>query len=277
MRVERWYGVENYAKAVEAQDWSRSSYGPRKGDYYGGGSWDDNVGWEKAMEFTKFGDPKLVSKASETVDRLVENFQITQIPRKQYISSIAGSRVSVPEYLAGSPFCMKRRVPREMAVRSINIYVSTTCAAAIDAKNMLKRGATILALLEYLQVTQVAVGLYLLAETYGRTDGDFIQVIQVESDPLDLSTAGFAIAHPSFARHLTYGMAEKMDGFNGAWGREHGTYGENPNYVKHLSEKLGMGVDDIYIPSPTWRDEMIISKPDQWLAARIEKIQAGVQ
>jgi hypothetical protein len=276
MRIERWYGVENYAKAVEAQDWKRSySYGPGKGSGYG--SWDDNVGWDATMEFTKHGDPKLVSKVSDTVDKLVENFQITQVARKQYISSIAGSRVSVPEYLAGSPFCMKRRVPREMAVRSINIYVSTTCAAAIDAKNMLKRGATILALLEYLQVTQVAVGLYLLAETYGRTDGDFIQVIQVESDPLDLSTAGFAIAHPSFARHLTYGMAERMDGFNGAWGVEHGTYGESKTYTKHLAEKLGMGADDIYIPSPTWRDEMIISKPDEWLAARIEKIQAGAQ
>jgi hypothetical protein len=128
---------------------------------------------------------------------------------------------------------------------------------------------TILALLEFLQLSQVSVGLFLLAETHGNTDGDLIQVIQVESSPLDLSTASFAIAHPSFARQLTYAMAYKMDGFNGMWGSLY----NHRDYVKLLGKAIGMTELDVYVEPPKSWDQLIMNNPEKWLEQRIQTIK----
>lgn len=187
--------------------------------------------------------------------------------------SIAGSRVDVQAYLAGSPMSMRRKVANDLQVRSVNIYVSTTCAGIISAANMLKRGSTIIALLQFLQMQQIAVELYLLAETHGRTDGDFVQVIQVESHPLNLSTASFAIAHPAFARQITYAVAYKLDGFNGHWGRARGETGTSKKYQQLLADEIGLLPDDIYVPAASYYDSDIMNSPDKWLEKQIIKIK----
>jgi hypothetical protein len=287
MRVERFSSVESYTQTVNSQNFSKRDYGAMA---YGhshqseGQHWDAGVGFNRAIVMATEGDRTLVESTSADVDRLVTDFQIRQEPRRSYANSVAGSRVSVPEYLGGSPFCMKRRMPREMSNRSINIYVCTTCAAGIPARLMLKRGATILALLEFLQLSQVSVELYLTAETHGNTDGDFTQVIQVESHPLDLSTAGFAIAHPAFARQITYAMAYAMDGFNGQWPSSHyqrskwwrGGENKEDAYVTLVRQAIGMQAGDIYIPAPVLQDEEIIARPENWLSKRIETIKESL-
>lgn len=277
MRIEQFDSVESYAAQVSEK------VGPQKRNTgYGGDSnhystpsddhhWDGGVGYAAALERAIAGDPSLVDRYSHSVDKLVTDYKLSEQPRQAYISSIAGSRVSVPEYLAGSPRCMKRRAPQEMQTRTVNIFVSTTCSAGVSSDNMLKRGATILALLEFLQMSQVSVQLCLVAETHGRTDGDLIQVIRVQSNPLDLSTAGFAIAHPAFARKLTYAMAYVLDGFNGNWGRSHG----HPKYNEILSDAIGMTTDDIFVPAPVSWDEEIMENPETWLSKRIEKIRVS--
>lgn len=270
MRLERYDSIEGYAKLVAKE--SSKSHGSSEYTGYNHSSWNDGVSFKKSIQLAIEGDPALVSKYTEFVDKLVNDFTINQDVRKRYVSAVAGSRVSVPEYLGGSPYCMKRRMPREISTRSVNIYVSTTCSAGVDAANMLKRGATILALLEYLQQVQVSVKLYLLAETHGRTDGDLIQAIQVQSHPLDLSTAGFAIAHPAFARNITYEFARITDGFNGDWGAA----SKKPNYVEKLRKLLGMQEKDIYIGAPKSWLETIMKEPEKWLAENIQTIKGTI-
>jgi|SRR5665213_898085 len=273
MRVERFDSVESYAAKVASQNFtyrgrlSYHSYGPGHGSR--GHDWDAGLGFDQAIHLAKNGDPAMVSKYSDAVDKLVDDYQINQDNRKAYVSSVAGSRVSVPEYLGGSPRCMKRRAVREMSVRSVNVYVATTSWAGFRADDLLKRGYTILALLEYLQMSQVAVELYLTSELDGQTDGDFIQVVKVESHPLDLSTAGFAIAHPAFPRQIMYGMAYVMDGFSGGFARSQ----YDANYVERLGKAIGMKPGDIYVPTSKFGDDIIISKPEEWLAKHIENIK----
>lgn len=273
MRVERFDSVESYATQVTAQNFTYRgrrgyhSYGHGQGSR--GHDWDAGVGFDQAIQLAKNGDPTMVSKYSDAVDKLVDDYQISQENRKSYISAVAGSRVSVPEYLGGSPRCMKRRAVREMSVRTVNVYVATTSWAGFRADDLLKRGYTILALLEYLQMSQVAVELYLTSELDGRTDGDFIQVIKVESHPLDLSTAGFAVAHPAFPRQIMYGMAYVMDGFNGRFARSQ----YDTNYVERLGKAIGMKPGDIYVPTSKYGDDDIVKQPEKWLAKHIENIR----
>lgn len=286
MRVERFPSVEAYASTVEEtqnRKSSGSSYDSYYGDSYSGASqgysWDGGLGFRDAIRMSKEGDPTIVSKYVSTVDKLVNEYQFRNDNRTGYRPSVAGSRVSVQDYLAGSPTCMRRRVPQEMQNRSVSIYVSTTCAGGIPADKMMVRGATILSLLEFLQTSQVSVELFLLAETHGRTDGDLIQVIQVESHPLNLSTAGFAIAHPAFARRITYCHAYNIDGFNGQWGRSQSAYyssGTGGTYAEKLSKAIGMGPSDIYVPAPKYDDGDIFVNPDKWLEERIVTIKDGM-
>ena len=107
-----------------------------------------------------------------------------------------GSRVLVPQYLANSPFCMNRRQKVASPVQHVSIYVAIAFCCDVTPEQMLKRGITILGLLEQLQARQVSTDLYLMSDTNGMTDGDLHQIIRVESRPLDLSTSGFAQLTP---------------------------------------------------------------------------------
>lgn len=63
------------------------------------------------------------------------------------------------------------------------------------------------------------VNLYVTFEGHGKTDGDYLQVIPIESRPLSLAHAAFALVHVGFARHLTYSIAKMNDDFDGHWGK----------------------------------------------------------
>jgi hypothetical protein len=282
MRIDRYSTVDEYiakAEAIKARG-SKWDYNPYSGTSKGH-SWDAGIGFEEACRRGREGDPSLVIQYTSEVDKLVNEFLVKDKPRRRYNPSMVGSRVSVPDYLAGSPLSMRRRMVQEIATRTVSIYVGIVCSAGIRSEQMIKRGCTILALLEYLNMSQVAVELYLLAETHGATDGDYIQVIKVESHPLNLSTAGFVIAHPAFARQVTYAMAYWEDHFNGmwpttmrSWSYDNDRDGVSKRYKQELREKVGMQATDIYIPAPYLLDkEMIINKPELWLEQHIKALK----
>lgn len=291
MKIERFDSVESYSRLALAKSLNKNNRNINRANNYGysfnshnsnpyfcksqGKEWDNGLSFQEAVSRGEKGDPGLVSSYIKDVDRLVNEFNFRDDFKNKYVSSVAGSRVSIPDYLFGSPRSMKRRAPQETTVRSVNIYVGLVCAAGIKAEQMLKRGSTILALLEFLQMSQISVELYLLVETHGETDGDLIQIINVQSHPLDLSTAGFAVAHPAFTRHVTYGMAYELDQFNGMWGSSHGIHG-NSTYQDKLAKAIGMGENDIYIPPPVISDELIFKNPEAWLAQKIEKIRGVI-
>ena len=280
MRVDRYDSLSQYTDAVETQRWNFT------GDYGHGSKrseWDAGVGYREAIRRTREGDPSLVGQYADKVDRMVSEFKMHDEQRAAYVPSVAGSRVVVPEYLGGSPMCMRRRQKRDIQTRSVNIYVNTTCHAVVPADNMLKRGASILALLEFLQMSQVSVELYLTAELGAAREHDYIQVIHVESHPLDLSQAAFAIAHPAFARQITYAMASAKVGFTGSfpyswdggdrsrqWGR-----GEAGTYEPKLRAAVGMQPQDIYIPMPGMWTSEIMDSPETWLENRIRTLRGN--
>src|ERR1700679_3161713 len=126
MRVDRFESLSQYTDAVERQRWNflREYGGPSK--RY---DWDAGVGYREAIRRTREGDPSLVGQYADKVDRMVNEFKMTDESRSAYLPSVAGTRVSVPDYLGGNPMCMRRKQKREIQNRSVNIYVNTTCHA----------------------------------------------------------------------------------------------------------------------------------------------------
>lgn len=278
MGAQFWESVHDYVTKVDAE---LDGYGKSYHDGVGK-EWDDGVKYTEAIRRAKEGDPAMVSPATDTMRRVAPI--IDDNLRMCNLRTLCGTRVSVPDYLGGSPRCMVRRVKAPRMVPHVNLFVCIVSSCGLSAEKLLKRGATILALLEYLQACQIGVDLHLLVELDGDNDqtGDYVQCIRVESQPLDLSTAAFAIAHPAFARNVTYAYAQKFHGFCGGWPRNlthdwaTGADGQpTKEQVRWFDMLRSFGVPikdtDIYIPHAYMTDELM-TQPEKWLEARIRSV-----
>ncbi len=210
------------------------------------------------------GDNSYVEEAEKLLDKLDASIEM---PQATWQASIYGAYPIVPEFLAGSITPMRHRVEATNDTTPIAIYVSTTCSAVIGSSDMLKRGTAILALVLKLQQVR-PVELYLLAETHGRTDGEYLQVIRIESKPVDISVAAFVLCHVGFARHLTYGVAKALDGFNGSWPNNYQSGGKG--WEMHVREVLEMSPNDLYIGAARAWDDMI-KHPVEWVNAQVKQ------
>lgn len=236
-----------------------------------GHDWDFGVSPDEAVTRATHGDPKVTPSFIEGLDRLETDTE--ESPRRRWTPSVAGGRVSVPAYLAGHPHSMRRRTPREIAARHVAVYVDVAASAGTSAQDMLARGTAVLALLEYLTRTQVAVDLFLVLDVGGGWDSsessDITHVIRIPSTPLDLATAGFAIAHPAFARGVMYGVAQR-EGFTGSWSSLRTRCGRE-GYAPKIRARLGLAPTDIYVPALTYEDRYDAS----WVEAQISQLRAA--
>lgn len=211
-----------------------------EGGAYSG--WYGDITYEMALSRAISGDDSLVSEAMAILDKLEASIESTS---SQWFASPIGAYPVVPEFLVGLPDCMRRRVSVASEVAPVSVYVSTTCSGSIDSETMLKRGVAILALVLKLQAVR-PVRLFLLAETHGaNSEGELLQAIEINSQPLDLATVCYALTHVGFARWLTYSLARELAGFNGSWPREYKSGGQA--WEMRLRASLDLESQDLYI------------------------------
>lgn len=260
--VLRYESISAYIDACKGS--LSASGGPSRNSL--GDNWDLGIGEKRAIDLSVDGDPSIVASQTDAINRVSAG--TGEAPRFTNVNGVSGSRVNVSAYIAGRPMCMVRRTRAPRTIQHVSLYVSIVCSQSIHASAMLIRGATIIALLETLQSSQVGVDLYLVVETHGKADGNLFQIIKVDSQPLDLSVAGFAIAHPAFARNVTYNHASRMDGFNGSWPRDYDAYacGPESRYGKLLRGACGMAGGDLHIPAPHSSSETIIQNPEKYVS-----------
>lgn len=249
--LARYESVAEFARVAETKPFSFSM----------GFDWYGSITHKEAVKFAISGDDSYVSEADKLIDKLDSSIEINT---SRWEASMYGAYPIVPEFLAGSPTPMRTRVMVAEESAPISIYVSTTCSAGLDSKTMLKRGTAILALLLKMQAIR-PIELYLLSETHGRIDGEYIQVIKIESKPLNVGVAAFALCHVGFARRLCYGVAESMDHFNGTWPKDY-----HRDWQPHIREVVGMNDIDLYIPAATSWDTMI-KDPIAWVNAQVKR------
>lgn len=226
--------------------------------------WDLGVSAKRASTLALTGDTSMVQSLSHAIDHVSP--PVADDMARAWVNTVAGTRVSVPAYLSGNPMAMRKRTVRETSTRHVNVYVELASIGSIEASDLLRRGATVLAFLEYLQTIQVNVDLYLMVDTYGSDDGDLFQVIHVDSRPLDLSVAGFALAHPAFCRNVAYANAKRY-GFNGDTSRSYKRLSPE-DYQAHVRKVVGMAPSDVYVPEARPRDPLL-KDPARWLSERI--------
>lgn len=235
----------------------------RPGGYFDGNglSWFGGLSFQQAIDLTLKGDDSLVPKAMAILDQLEACLETTA---RQWSASPIGAYPIVPEFLVGLPDCMRRRVEVTSDIAPISLYVSTACSASLSCDALLKRGVAILALVLKLQAIR-PVNLFLMAEDGGRK-GDLIQIIEVNSKPLDLATVCFALTNAGFARRLTFGLANEVIGFMGEWPSNY--QGGDESWESFLRPFIGLETQDLYIRGARDWDAMI-TDPITWVNTQV--------
>jgi hypothetical protein len=227
------------------------------------GDWCADLSPKQAVELARRGDDSLVPQA----ECLLQQFEdlTLETPRREWQASCAGAYPVVPEYLAGSPQCMRMMRPITSHCGPVNIYFGITSSAALSKEELLKRGITVLALIAKLQaIRPVELHLVSLLDADRYDASDCITTMRIDSRPLDLAVAGFLLSNCGFDRILNHGLAEPF-GFRGGWSA---TYKEGESALrKHLK----LAEDDVYIP-PAYYGDYLTKDPVKWINGVLTKI-----
>lgn len=204
------------------------------------GGWYGTSDFSETMKLARDG----WAEGREAVEAAIVHFSSvigSKARRTVLAHEVAGSSPDVAAFLCGDPENMFAReyIETETVGKIIRLVVNGTASAGIDSKEIIKRGALIVALVDSLEMSGFSVEVILTF--HGKDAGvSTEQIITVKSagDPVEIDRLAFCIAHPSCFRRL---------GFS-CW--EH-----DPLYMaKHYRSGYGRCAEssdkgDIYIPS----------------------------
>jgi len=253
--------VETLLRLAEESGADRGA--PEVGNFFGG------LDWQTMAVNARRGDPEIAAKAEALLDQ-VDRFT-AETEGRQWTAMPAGAYPIVPEALAGSPTPMRGYQSVASEHMPLSIYVATTSSARYGLETLLARGVAILALVSKLQAIR-PVDLHIMSLTPNTSswtgDGNMIVVTRLETRPLDLSVAGFVLAHCAFDRRVHLGLCVKL-GKDARWA--HIAWSEIfRNGPAAIRAYVGMGPDDLYI-APAHLDDSMIKEPVKWVNEQVRK------
>lgn len=253
--------VQRFTIAEMVQAAKDSGNGPRQTNNW---RWQLNTTFEETCDKALSGSLETAAEATRLVDNIDTNVGAECRLRPERVVA-GGTRVNVPAYLSDSPACMVRRTRQPTSTRHVNVFVGICAQANIGPKECLARGCTILGLLEALQRSQIGVKLSLYTELGTPKYRNYIQVIEVDSTPLDLSTSAYAIAHVAFSRMVCFAEGETK-GFDGSWAYDR----LGARYNDQLREWLGASPTDIIVSSSHINE--VSGNPKNWIEKQFHQI-----
>jgi hypothetical protein len=255
--IERYDSISAFCKALDKLPNDMSYKRNRDNNEWFGGT------WEEARRNVEVGNLDVVPRANKLVDKLIGDG--IELEASVWEQSVAGYLPCVPAYLSGAPDCMfvQSKVPSDTA--PVRIYASACCSAGVSAKDLEKRGTTILALAMKLTAIR-PVELYVYADM-GGSGHAFMPCMKIETSPLDLASASYAMSHASFLRRLCFSWAEPH-GWDGSW-----AWGQDPtseSAQKKTRAALELGDDDLLICGG-YSGDPLIDSPVEWLNEQMKK------
>lgn len=262
-KITRYPSIAALADA--AAEINPDHYEPGRDHWFGGELTADSLRYARA------GNDRLVPDAEQLLAKIKA---AVDLPERPMIADCVGAYPIVPDYLMGAPDCMRRRAMVDSDESPISIYVCLTSSARVPADQMMRRGVAILALVMALAPVR-AVDLHVF--NVGRRKGgtrESVILAPINTRPLDLAGACYALTSPGFTRRLCYSLAQAV-GF-GATGHcgiawpEH--YGED-SYLPGLLARLGGDpARDLILPASHINDP-IIADPVRWVNQQLDRFR----
>ena len=127
--------------------------------------------------------------------------------------AVAGDEPDVGLFLAGEPECMREsyleRTPSGSSV--VKVVFDCSVSGGFDSKDMVRRGAAAVAIVDALESAGLSVELDLIASTYA-SGHIMIQTVPLKQaqDVIDLDRLAFWLASPAVLRRLTFRAMDHM-------------------------------------------------------------------
>ena len=228
-------------------------------------SWCGNETRADVLRKTECGDMSLVPEAERLMSQL--DLQI-ETQRKVWEPNVAGAFCCVPDVLAGRPTNMRRMMHTVDEANPISIFVDIGSTVSVDAATLRKRGTVILALVTALSRIR-PTSLFQLHAGSGK-DGQTITASQINTNPLDLATACYVLTSAGFARRLVYGLAEKLNGYDGNWPRGFSTSCQE-QYYDGLKPQLVRDPENCLIVPKALINDELLHQPVEWITQQIKR------
>lgn len=245
----------------EAGSWSKASA------WCGGESGDD------AITFATVGNDALVPMAEQYLSK-IESGGI-ETTRATWSPSLAGAYPIVPEFLAQRPDCMRRRMDEQGERHPVRVYVDSTSSGGIEAEELKKRGAAILAFVMALaQERPVELWQYGCLDGHGYRTNIAALAVRLPTAPLNLSVCAHLLTSQMWVRGIGYGYAKQKHGAAGGW-----AFGETPDhnrdsrYTRLMRAAFDMEPEDVLVPG-IYINDPLISDPVNWINRELARIRA---
>jgi hypothetical protein len=233
-----------------------------------GGSGDSSWTGEtmrESIELAISGDTSKVAEAESLLEKVNANIEM---PARMWQTDVVGFFPSVPDYLSSHPECMRRIGDSVSEHTPIRIFVNTTSSVGMPWKSLQKRGVSILAAVMALARSRPIELWTITSLDGGDSECSSNVMVKINSNPLMLSEACYAICSIGFARNLTYSYAAEFNRFSGGWSNYGYDEGGSRKMLKGMAEK-----EDIVIPPSFLTDELIIKDPLAWVNKTLERFQ----
>jgi hypothetical protein len=209
----------------ELGELARISNLPNKPSY---DHWDNNLGVQGAIKYCFTGDESAVAQSDALLECMEEHITMPST-RAIWTDDVTGAFPNIPAFISGQPLNMRQRVKTQIDSAPLAIMVDLGISAAITATQVRNRGAAILALVRALSAHRP---IELWAMDFGSADdsssGSYgalsrnksncvCVAAKIETSPLDLSSACYALTHPAFVRQVLFSLEEKYHDFRGGW------------------------------------------------------------
>ena len=221
-------------------------------------------GWhgDSTADFRKkamLGDTNLVGVSEQFLAEIEDQIPMSRGWRN--IDDVVGAVPNIPAFLAGHPQNMRRRVRVAKSNAPLTIYMDLTSSAAIDAKDVTKRGIVLLALARLL-VEHRPVELWVGTSKGGYTKTSGTVAWRIDTAPLDLARAAYHIGASAMARGFGYGVDNAIHKTGGSW-----PFGDYQLHCRTAKERLAMvmGSSELLFIPPIYLKDELVTQPVAWL------------
>ncbi len=239
----------------------------------GGNDW-GTLGWhggqtlEEAKQRALTGYEDATRRASVIFDTIMSKRIVSR--GSEWVTSASGSFPCVPAFLAGEPECMYRKSENWSNMAPMRVFISTGTQGDVSSQLIETRGAHALALVMVISQFR-AVEVYTFSDI-GTRGMACIPVTKIESMPLDMASASYALGNAAFHRRLCFDYLRVC-------AKEQGTFSigcgwppmrVSDEYHRKVKAVIGCTDDDLYLPRATSVDESYLN-PESWIDKQIAK------
>jgi len=234
--------------------------------------WSGSLDLNESAQMARAGDMARVAKSDALLTRF-ERFSFSR-DSKAWRRDVAGNVPNIPALLAGAPATMRRRVKLHADAAPIAILVDLTTSGNIEPAAIERRGAAILALTRVL-ASRRPVELWAGAIVGADADQNGVALFtRIDTAPLDLAHAAFAMVSPAFTRQMLYSLAHGAYGFGGSW--PYGNSGDASRlFLADIMRPALLHVADVLAIPAAHSDDNISKNPERWIESTLAALDGA--